>query len=424
MSRRTRTVKVRGATVTLWFAGAVLSGISCRNDDVAGPVDPGANAVPSSVPAAAAAALAFSQVSASGGSFQPHTCGVTTDNRAYCWGSNHIGQLGVGTNTGPENCPLPSVSRDACSTRPVAVLGGLRFRQVSAGGTHTCGVTIDYRAYCWGANHASQLGDGTTTGRLAPVAVAGGLKFRRVDGGFLHTCGVSYPDDRAYCWGWNVSAQLGDGTKTQRLSPVAVAGGRLFSHVSAGQFHTCGVTTSGVVFCWGRNQEGQLGDSGTVNRRRPSQVAGTRRFRQVDAGERHTCAVANSSRAFCWGDGQSGQIGNGKRYMSSWPRAVSGGLSFDRVTAGGSHTCGETNTNRAYCWGFGTALGDGTSGVALTPVAVAGGLTFSQVSAGGDYTCGKTTAAVAYCWGDNDSGNLGDGTTGERLTPRPVAGPI
>ena len=122
--------------------------------------------------------------------------------------------------TAPE--PGPALKTTQAQTLP--------FRQVSAG---TCGVTPDHRAYCWGDNFLGQLGDGTTTDRLTPVAVAGGLRFREVSTGFVHTCGVT-PDDRAYCWGLNASGQLGDGTTTNRLTPVAVAGGLRFRQVTAG----------------------------------------------------------------------------------------------------------------------------------------------------------------------------------------------
>jgi hypothetical protein len=71
------------------------------------------------------------------------------------------------------------------------------------------------------------LGDGTTTDRLVPTPVAGGLTFAVVDAGtgrpfFGHTCGVT-TTGAAYCWGWNGSGELGDGTTTQRLVPTAVA---------------------------------------------------------------------------------------------------------------------------------------------------------------------------------------------------------
>jgi alpha-tubulin suppressor-like RCC1 family protein len=357
--------------------------------------------------ATATTALAFYQVS--GGN--EHTCGVTTDDRAYCWG---YGLLGDGTTYNQR-------------LRPVAVAGGHRFHQVSAGINHSCGVTTDYRAYCWGANSEGQLGDGTTTDRLSPVPVAGGRKYRQIDAGAFHTCGLSYPDNRAYCWGSNGSAELGDGTVTGRLTPVAVAGNRQFRQVSMGWSHTCAVTPSDEAFCWGNNAKGQVGDGSTVTRRRsPALVAGGFRFRQVDAGFDHTCAVTTTNRAYCWGSGRDGQVGDGKTYLRFTPRAVAGGLSFNRVSTGTFHTCAETTLNRAYCWGSNVygGLGDGTTTRRLTPVAVVGGLRFSQVSAGSFYTCARTSDAVAYCWGHNIHGELGDGTSTDRPTPGPVAGPM
>jgi alpha-tubulin suppressor-like RCC1 family protein len=355
-------------------------------------------------------ALAFYQVSA--GVF--HTCGVTFDNRAYCWGG------GGGIGDGKPDVPL--------RLRPVAVAGALRFRQLSAGFGYTCGVTTDYRVYCWGYNDLGQLGDGTTTKRSTPVPVAGGLRFRQVEAGSgaaaEFTCGITYSGNRAYCWGYNFDGQLGDGTRTTRLKPVAVLGGHLFRQVSAGGFHACGVTTEDVAFCWGRNLEGELGDSTNAPRRlRPSRVVGGRRWRQVDAGNTHTCGATRSDRAWCWGNGAFGAIGNGRTYLSFWPRAVSGGLLIRRVTAGTGHTCGLRTTNRAYCWGtnFHGELGDGSTSSRLKPVPVAGGLFFDQVSAGDEYTCAKTGAGVAYCWGFNSGGQLGDGTQVNRPTPVPVA---
>ena len=92
------------------------------------------------------------------------------------------------------------------------VIGDRRWSQVSAGAGQTCGVTTENRPYCWGNNPDGRLGDGTTTRRLQPTAVAGGLFFRQIDAGFQHTCAVRTPGDRAYCWGSNDNGALGDGT--------------------------------------------------------------------------------------------------------------------------------------------------------------------------------------------------------------------
>src|SRR2546423_6901788 len=193
--------------------------------------------------------LSFYQVSAG----HDHTCGVTTDNRAYCWGDNSEGQLGDGTTTG--------------RLTPKAVAGGLRFRQISAGFDTSCGLTTEYRAYCWGNDQLGQVGDGSTIRRrLTPVPVATGRRFVLVGTNFEHSCGVSYTERRAYCWGSNTEGELGDGTRISRTRPVAVSGSLTLHEVSLGYEHTCVLTTNKLVYCWGNNGAGELGDCDKVHR--------------------------------------------------------------------------------------------------------------------------------------------------------------
>jgi alpha-tubulin suppressor-like RCC1 family protein len=389
-------------------AGAMLlAALGCR-DDTGSPTEPVATTPQAD--ASAATTLAFWQVSAG----HDHTCGLTTDYRAYCWGVNLGGELGDGTTTGRR--------------QPVAVATALRFRQISAGNSRTCGVTTNYRVYCWGNNIFGTLGDGTDQTRPTPVPVTGGHQFRSVRLGSYHTCAQSYPDNRAYCWGDNSWGQLGTGeVSNPRMTPVAVVGSLRFRDIAAGFHHTCGITTTNQAYCWGINERGQLGDGTRIRLRPyPAAIAGGRAYRQLDAGDQHTCALTTTDQAFCWGNGRSGQLGNGNAVVSFWPRKVSGGLLFHRVTAGGVHTCAETAANQAYCWGSNGAgaLGDGTTTLRLTPVPIMGGLIFKQVSAGGYHTCGKTAAAVGYCWGYNYWGQLGDGTLTNRLRPKRIADPM
>jgi alpha-tubulin suppressor-like RCC1 family protein len=212
-----------------------------------------------SSPTAVAGGLSFRQVIAG----DQHTCGATTGNRGYCWGRNAEGQLGIGIY-GIRN------GRQV----PTAVLGGLSFRQVLAGRVHTCGVTTSDRAYCWGYNGDGELGNGTLSGRQTrPLAVVGGLSFRWLAPGHYHTCGTTLAN-KGYCWGRNSFGEVGDGTTSIRPRPVAVAGGLQFRMVTSGFYHSCGVTTDDRGFCWGYNNYAQVGDGTELQRLKPRAVVG------------------------------------------------------------------------------------------------------------------------------------------------------
>ncbi|MBA2459963.1 MAG: chromosome condensation regulator RCC1 [Gemmatimonadales bacterium] len=139
-----------------------------------------------------------------------HVCAVTTGDRAFCWGNGQGGQIGDGN----------ALNRFT----PRAVVGGLNFTRVSVGTGASCGETAGNRAYCWGLNNYGQAGDGSSESTpRRPVAVAGGLTFSQVSASGTHTCGVT-PAGSGYCWGANFNGEIGDGTTNERRTPVPVAG--------------------------------------------------------------------------------------------------------------------------------------------------------------------------------------------------------
>jgi hypothetical protein len=398
-----RSPRGTGLTQSLVIGSVVLLTAACR-EEIASPT--GQAPVTASV-SAAAAPLVFRQVSAGA----DHTCGVTVDDVAYCWGEG--GELGIGSPSG--------------ALLPTAVAGGLKFRAVNAGANYACGIATDGLAYCWGANTAGELGDGTTQQRNAPVPVAGGRKWRQLRAGYQHTCGVT-TGGLAFCWGWNGDGALGDGTLEIRLRPVRVAGGLAFEQVRAGGNHTCGWTTSGKAYCWGANNEGQLGDGTTARRLSPVPVAGGLSFAQVSPGAAHTCGATPGDIAYCWGRNSSAELGDGSVTRRLKPRLVAAdGRKFDALATGVFHTCALTPAGRGYCWGANDEgqLGTGAPQGTLTPKAVRGGLVFAQVSVGvvGNHGCGVTGSGAAYCWGKNNSGQIGNGTMVDAPTPTAVLGP-
>ena len=333
-----------------------------------------------------------------------HACGVTAGGDAYCWGR------GIALGSGSASTGVPTL-----------VSGGLSCSSVSAGEQHTCGVTTAGALHCWGRNFQGQLGDGTGTNRSVPVPVLGppGVTYISVSAGQEYTCAVATTTGDVYCWGRNQDGQLGDGTQVGKSTPTLVVGRHTFGSVSAGDGHTCGVTTGNVAYCWGRNSLGQIGDgtSSLLDRTTPTLVVGGHAFSSVSAGDNPmTCGVTTAEVAYCWG---GGSLGTGSSFETT-PSLVLGGLAFASVSAGGVHTCGVTTSNTAHCWGSNGdgGLGDGTLVTQSSPVAVIGGLLFGSLSTGGTtfavngFSCGRTTGGVLYCWGAGAEGQLGDGSDG------------
>jgi alpha-tubulin suppressor-like RCC1 family protein len=338
-----------------------------------------------------------------GGSFA-HTCAVLSTGAVRCWGVNDLGQLGVETVQSRQQCRVPESAPPRslpCETTPRDVPELTDVVEVAVGNGGTCAVKRDGAVWCWGANDAGQLGQGTN-------------------------------DPRAH------------GAPTRVALPAA-------THIAYGAFHLCALLRDGTVQCWGNNKFGQCGVAPAMSEarcdpgdgivaaceRRPRAVAGLTGVRALTAGRNHTCALLADGNARCWGLNDSAQLGNGRAEPDSAPRpeptAVVGLADVVQLSAGGSHTCAVLADGAVRCWGWGD-LGQ-LGGAATTPCTVAGSPPFrcalapvavpeltgaAAVAAGRWHTCAVLRAGGIRCAGRNDEGQAGlGGPTGATCSAFP-----
>jgi alpha-tubulin suppressor-like RCC1 family protein len=252
--------------------------------------------------------------------------------------------------------------------------------------------------------------------------------------GRLITCALNNSGD-AFCWGLNQYGEVGDTLlplSKQQLTPNRVVGGIKFASVVAGWLHSCGISTAGTVYCWGNNVSGQLGigvaDSAVHGK--PLPIASSLQFRKIALSARSTCAVSVDGQLLCWGYNGVGQLGDGTTDLRSTPTPVAGSKKWKDVAmsngfvegttatsptgivqGGIAHACAIDDADDAYCWGWNGAgqLGDGSTTSRLVPTAVNTTIPFfDSIALGSAFSCGMWDGAI-YCWGANTLGQLGTG---------------
>lgn len=246
-----------------------------------------------------------------------HTCGITTSGSAYCWGLNDLGQLG--TTVAGESC-----IDGPCFRVPTAVQTQRTFTSVTAAFNHSCARQEDGGVFCWGFQAGTTEG-GNRIPQYRPevTALAGGLVFRQISAGGWHTCGVT-DAGTAYCWGIDA---IGAGpSPLESDAPVAVGGGHQFRSVHSAGNTSCGLDQNGVAYCWGANSNGAVGREpvgSTIRFDLPSLVSGGLRFTHLAPGTGTYCGATTSEDIMCWGRGSSGELSIGHE-DSATPVSVPG----------------------------------------------------------------------------------------------------
>jgi len=340
-----------------------------------------------------------------------HTCGISNNGVAKCWGYNGAMQVGHDTALFFQSTPI---GVDNLSS------GVLDF---ALGNSHSCALTDTGSVKCWGTNQDGQLGDGTVETRNAPVDVAGlNSGVVKVASRYHSSCALK-DNGSVKCWGKNNYGQLGDGTTENRMEPVDVIGlDSGVADIGVGTNHACALSDSGGVKCWGSNHSGAVGNDSTQNQLSPVDVVGlTSGVSSIFIGRFTSCAILDDNSVKCWGGNYYGQLGDGTNESKKVPVDIAIlGTSVVSIVSGDSHTCALFAGGAVKCWGNNDSgqLGDGTTDSSLVPVDVLrldSGVT--EITTAEKHSCALTSGGYAKCWGANVFGYLGDGTANQANSP-------
>jgi uncharacterized repeat protein (TIGR01451 family) len=339
------------------------------------------------------------------------------------------------------------------------------FRQLSAGGSHTCAILAGGSVKCWGLNDKGQLGLGDTAnrgvvagqmaGNLPSVDLGTGRTAVAISAGTNHSCAL-LDNATVKCWGFNQTGELGIGDGGTRgdaagemgdnLPAVDLGTGRTAVAISAGQQYTCAVLDNATVKCWGSNFSGKLGQGDSANRgdaagemgdNLPAVDLGTgRTATAVAAGGFHTCVLLDNATMKCWGAGGAGALGQGSNAtLGDGPNELGDdlpaiqlgtGRTATAITTGTDHTCALLDNGSVKCWGqsnlgqlgigINTSVGGGPGqmGDSLPAVSLGTGRTAVAIRTKFNHTCAVLDNGSLKCWGWNVGGQLGIGDVDDR----------
>lgn len=353
----------------------------------------------------------LSQVVAIGAGSE-HTCAITAAGTAQCWGRNSFSQLGeVEAIRSPaiipglsgatlisggyfNSCSLNSTGNTTCWGSGLAVPTPFAtektFTSIDHGDAYVCGIDAARSAWCWGANNAGKLGNGTEQYSATPQAVSGGLQFLRISGFYTHACGIS-TSNAIWCWGANHLGQIDD-SGVNRLVPTAIPSSLSFADVSVGLYYSCALTTDGAMYCWGNNVSGSSALVPVLSAHRFIAIA--------TSGNPYFCGIRADKQVVCTGSATNtvGQL-------------IEGLSSAERIEGFANTLCATTTDRSVYCWGSNELgqLGDPSFVAASSDQAVRVAGLSSAVAIGGSYDtpCAALSDGTVWCWGFNANGEAG-----------------
>jgi len=273
--------------------------------------------------------------------------------------------------------------------------------EAAAGENYNLVVKSDGTLWAWGANSYGQLGDGTNTEKTSPIQIGSDTDWKRVTAYTNHSLAIK-TDGTLWTWGQGLSSSSNQ--------PVRVGVDTNWQTVSVGEYHTVALKTDGTLWTWGSNWYGELGDGSTDNNTVPTQVGTDIDWHSVAAANGHNLALKTDGSLWAWGQNGNGQLGDGTTVNKLTPTLIDDSAVWSKIAAGYGKSL--VIKSDGTLWGSGT----GYPGAIL--VQIGSNTEWQHVYTGHNgFNLAIKVDNSLWAWGSNFWGQLGDGSKSTRSMP-------
>ena len=312
--------------------------------------------------------------------------------------------------------------------------GGVRFQQTFRTevvqnpidlGAVSCAIRADKQVMCWGYNQSGQVGDGTRTDALTPQRVIGVTDVIGLAVASHQVCALK-ADRTVVCWGGFIATV--DGVATYQLVPKTVAGLSDVRSIAGSSSHFCVVKGDTTVVCWGSNQYDAVG-VGIGLAPIPTPVVGVTGAVALALGPTRSCALKVDGTAVCWG---GDPIAMPTPDMTPAETAAAVALKAVTGLTGGVAISGDINIcflkmdGTVHCRGYNSRDGDLGEPFKMfrrdvvAPVPGVSGI--AALATQSNFPCTLKANGTALCWGDNSNGQIDPASTESILAPTVIPG--
>jgi alpha-tubulin suppressor-like RCC1 family protein len=340
-----------------------------------------------------------------------YSLAIKADGSLWAWGRNTWGQLGNGKK---------SLFAEEETTSPIRIGTTNDWASVSAGYDHSLAIKTDGGLWAWGHNLRGQLGDSTITDKTSPIRIGTANDWASVSAGGNYSLAIK-ADGSLWAWGRNTWGQLGNGREGEgeaEIDPIRIGTG--YAAVVASSKHNLAIKKDGSLWAWGSNTWGQLGNGTTTDKTSPVRIGTANDWAMVSIGD-HSLAIKTDGSLWVWGNNDTGQLGNGrngKDEFESNPIRIGADKNWALVSAGTACSFAIKTDGSLWAWGWNEygQLGDGTMTDRNSPVRIDTANDWASMSGRAHSLAIKKDGSL-WAWGSNNSGQLGDGTTTDKTSP-------